>query len=291
MREVIQYPDGKSFLKDTLAFLEQEEARNAVLIGIAMANIQVSEGHSVKPLFFTIKKKGEVVCCGVQTPPRNMIVYGTDAYAEEAAVVLCDHLSKHNYSLPGVGGPVLLARCVAQHWANYGSLRSEVMMRSVIYQLDQVNNLDPPAGTFRKASSADIPLVAGWITEFVKESLPGESLSVADIFSMAAERIGQGEIFLWEDNGQPVSMAGSARETKNGASVNYVYTPPVYRGKGYATGCVSGLSKVLLGRGKKFCALYADTNNPLSNKIYLKIGYRPIAEFEQIHFFPLANTR
>jgi uncharacterized protein len=70
----------------------------------------------------------------------------------------------------------------------------------------------------------------------------------------------------------------------NCAVVNEVYTPPYFRGKGYASSCVVGLSDHMLESGYKSCSLFTDLNNPVSNSIYMKIGYKPICDYVNISF-------
>lgn len=69
-------------------------------------------------------------------------------------------------------------------------------------------------------------------------------------------------------------------ETPNGVRVGLVYTPAELRRRGYATSCVSRLTQLLLDSGKKYCCLYADLANPASNRIYEKVGYRPVCDGE-----------
>ena len=59
---------------------------------------------------------------------------------------------------------------------------------------------------------------------------------------------------------------------------------PEHRGRGYASGCVAALSQAMLDRGKRFCALYTDLSNPISNKIYQNVGYRPIVDCSMVSF-------
>src|SRR5207245_4131635 len=94
---------------------------------------------------------------------------------------------------------------------------------------------------------------------------------------------------LWENGGQPVSMAGWGGWTPNGIRVGPVYTPPELRGRGFATTLTAELSRCLLdGRlfedGRRFCFLYTDLANPTSNAIYERIGYRRVAESAEIWF-------
>ena len=94
---------------------------------------------------------------------------------------------------------------------------------------------------------------------------------------------------LWEDGGEPVSLAGWGGPTPNGIRIGPVYTPPELRGRGYATALTAELSQRLLdGRlfegGRRFCFLYTDLANPTSNAIYERIGYRRVAESAEIVF-------
>ena len=91
-------------------------------------------------------------------------------------------------------------------------------------------------------------------------------------------------VFLWEVEGETVAMAAAQGETPNGIRVGYVYTPPELRGRRYATTLTAGLTRLLLDRGRRFCFLYTDLANPTSNGIYLRIGYRKVAEALQVHF-------
>ena len=91
-------------------------------------------------------------------------------------------------------------------------------------------------------------------------------------------------MFLLLDQNEPVSMARKAGKTPNGSLINFVYTPPHFRRNGYATECVAKLSKLLLEEGNKFCFLFTDLANPISNSIYYKIGYRPVIDLDQYNF-------
>ena len=73
-------------------------------------------------------------------------------------------------------------------------------------------------------------------------------------------------------------MAGFTRELKTAIGVAFVYSPPYYLGKGYATSCVAQISQIALDKGFTKCVLYTDLLNPTSNSIYQKVGYKPICD-------------
>ena len=66
--------------------------------------------------------------------------------------------------------------------------------------------------------------------------------------------------------------------------MNAVYTPPEWRGRGYATAAVATLSSELLGEGYAMCVLYTDLANPTSNRIYRRIGYEAVCDSLHLRF-------
>jgi hypothetical protein len=79
-------------------------------------------------------------------------------------------------------------------------------------------------------------------------------------------------------------MTGNTGPTPNGIRIGPVYTPPEHRGKGYASNLVATQSQWLLDSGRRFCFLYTDLANPISNSIYQRIGYRQVAESAEYSF-------
>lgn len=84
--------------------------------------------------------------------------------------------------------------------------------------------------------------------------------------------------FFWQIDNIIVSMAGLAGSTPNGIRIGWVYTPPDFRGKGYASALVTSISQEQLDKGKKFCFLHTDQDNVTSNAIYQRIGYKKVSE-------------
>jgi predicted GNAT family acetyltransferase len=57
-----------------------------------------------------------------------------------------------------------------------------------------------------------------------------------------------------------------------------VYTPPEFRGAGYASAVTAELSLRALEAGAAEVLLYTDLDNPVSNSIYQRIGYRAVED-------------
>ena len=89
----------------------------------------------------------------------------------------------------------------------------------------------------------------------------------------------------WFDpSGTAVSTASINRVVPGGAAISLVYTPPEHRGHGYGAAVTAATSKAVLDQGGSFCCLYTDLANPISNKIYARIGYRPVQDTAHLRF-------
>ncbi len=129
------------------------------------------------------------------------------------------------------------------------------------------------------AAEPDASLIAGW--------WHGSSLAAfgradaAESERVARRCIADGDVFVW-DVGRPVSMAVKTGPTRTGITVGRVYTPPEERGRGYATACVAELSRMLLTEGRDHCILFVEASNAAAQRLYLRVGYRPVAEFLEL---------
>ncbi len=80
-------------------------------------------------------------------------------------------------------------------------------------------------------------------------------------------------LYLWDDCGI-CAIARIAFVDKEYARINTVYTSPEKRGHGYAGALVSSLAELLIGKGL-IPTVLADEENPISNKMYLSLGFVP----------------
>ena len=97
------------------------------------------------------------------------------------------------------------------------------------------------------------------------------------------ENIEKGYYVLVKDN-KIICQANTSRVMKYGKCVSGVYTPKEERGKSYAYNLIYRISKELLDKGDKYCVLYTDDANPISNHVYEKIGYKRKSDWEELDF-------
>jgi uncharacterized protein len=138
------------------------------------------------------------------------------------------------------------------------------------------------------ATEADLQVLTDWREAFTAEAVPHEASSREEVesytrqrFAAARERVGT---FIWEVDGQPVSMASYGGPTPNSLRIGAVYTPPEYRRRGYASACTAATCDFILSSGRSFATLYTDLANPTSNHIYQAIGFEPVCDAVQYRF-------
>ena len=254
------------------------------MLGLALTAQRSSERFEIQPFYAAVLGDDALQAAALMTPPHNLVVYAApESDAAQAFTLLAQRLVQENWPVPGVLGPSQAALEFATLWQAQTGQAFRLNMHERIYELRQVIPPPPAAGHMRPALPDDLDLVARWLFEFNTEALPDEKITLEEARKNAFNRIGDGSFYLWDD-GQPVALAGKTRPTPHGCCVGPVYTPPEFRNRGYATVLTAALSQLLLNSGKQFTALFTNLANPTSNSIYMKIGYRPVCDFDLYRF-------
>lgn len=273
-----RYENTKAFGEDTMAILLQHEVQNNLPISFIMNRRGADTSDW---LMATVKDdSGNILLTAACTPPFNIILYETGNKTSDAAVqCLSDELKAMDFQLPGVMAEQDLARRFAQLFANNDYHRHQSM---IIMRLDTVSDVPKARGNCRLLTEDDLFYAPYWERAFAEECRT-EVYDIPTNVARMKKRLERQAQFIWEDR-IPVSQAAHGRSTENGAVVNSVYTPPHYRGNGYATSLVAAVTQRLLDQGHQFCCLFADAENPISCGIYRKIGYVDQCVFDVLRF-------
>jgi len=269
----------ETFLEESVKYLEQREALNNLMLGICN-RIKTTPEFYNDVYMATIRENDELILAAVMTVPNKLVVYSNIEACDEAIELLVEDLRSRNIDIPGVVGPKEISKRICDIWSKNSECRVKLEMNMRVYELRQVNINMIGEGILRPANEEDLEFVAQGIYDFEIDTGLNIAPDEEKCYEVARNRLPEKTIFIWEDSGRVVSMAAKARPTQNGATVNLVHTPKELRGKGYASSCVGALSQHLLNSGYKFCSLFTDLANPTSNSIYMKIGYKPVGDYD-----------
>jgi len=222
----------------------------------------------------TVEDGAAVVACALRTPPYSALI--TRAGEKALAFLLADILEEYP-DLPSAAGPEPTISSFAKLWSERTGATVRPRVRMGLFEARRVLPPPLPAGAIRVATEADLPTVAQWTAAFIDETGLDNPTDPAD---MARAQIEAGSLRLW-CNERPVSTAAWSGRTGTTVRINFVYTPPEHRGRGYASACVASLTQELLDEGLRSCCLYTDLVNPTSNKIYQAVGYRPVCDMTE----------
>ena len=276
---LIRYEDIGAFHGDVYDALAAHEVVNNLPLGILMRGVN----DEAKPDWFMARVEGADACelIALMTPPRNLVLTSENRDVPVDAIsLLAQHMAEGGILPPGVVAETALADRFAYAFSESSGKKAEIAARQRLYRLDRVEDV-PVVGELRLSSLRDMHYLPFWMKAFTDECFH-ENAPLDE--ASARYCVDRGMMYILEDGGQPVSMAGSSRQMPHGRAVGPVYTPPYLRGKGYATACVALLSRLILEKGNDYCALFTDLENPISNSIYQKIGYYPICDFREIKF-------
>ncbi|MDR3121910.1 MAG: GNAT family N-acetyltransferase [Clostridiales bacterium] len=284
------YNDVKLFFQDTYDILMRHEAQNLIPLGnVIIGNEGKDKTDWRDPanwFMATVSDDTGIRLTAIMTPPYNLTLYATDNQNDhEAVACLIAGISKNNFALAGVMAENTLAESFARAYTADKGTKYSINKSQRIYELLKVNPGISSVGHLRAAQENDMAFIPYWIEGFNSDCF-GTAPSVHRDAERYLYHISTGKLFILTDNGTPVSMANISREMRSVCGVNYVYTPPYFRGKGYATSCVAAVSRIILERGFSKCVLYTDLANSTSNSIYQKIGYKPICDSLEIKFNP-----
>jgi len=229
---------------------------------------------------YGLDSQGRIGAVALRTPPAPLLVSELDA---PAAAALIERWLPQDPDVPAVIALSSTARALARAWEHASGMRSRCRVREAMYALREVRDPPRPApGQLRPAGGADRELLIEWERSFAAEA--GVAV-VGDAQRMVDRRLRDGSQFVWHVEG-PVSTLVLSPMIAGTVRIGPVYTPRQHRRRGYAGSAVAAACRLALSRGAERCALFADLDNPTSNRVYLSVGFSAIADWEEHQFGP-----
>jgi len=286
--KIHRYEDPVEFQKTIHSHLLQHEAENNLPLGV-LASVISGEYIEKTPYMGVVEEGGIPILVMMCTPPYPVLfTYRETAPRHQVLIdVLIDLKDDLGEDFTGITGNKDLSAQIIKVWKELTGGQAKIELAMRIYKLEKVIQTKGVAGNLRSISADDREVLIDWYSGFHREAMNEEQEH--DFFEKQVDRYLCSDpkirgLWIWEDEGVPVSMAGYAGPTPNGIRIGAVYTPPEHRKQGYASAVTAGLSQYLLDQGYKYCFLFTDLLNPTSNHIYQQIGYQPVCDVDRYDF-------
>jgi GNAT superfamily N-acetyltransferase len=248
--------DSKTFTDYHRAALEADDVRHNVILATL-------EGQDIQD--YRLWTLGGPGACAIQRPDLPIVLGALD---QQQCHRLADEVQDLN--APGVVGSDDTPKWFVERAVQCGQEFHDPIPHR-IHALREPPRYPGSPGTARQVGTADIDLYVRWMFAFCDEAVPHEQKPNRDRLEKRAA-----SYFLWSVAGEAVSMAGIVRRTRLSAAITSVYTPPEYRGRGYAGSVTATVVEQIFAEGKAAACLYSDVRNPYSNRCYAKIGFKPV---------------
>ncbi|MCL8026477.1 GNAT family N-acetyltransferase [Nocardioides bruguierae] len=162
----------------------------------------------------------------------------------------------------------------------------EVAVPTRLYELDRLVRPTAPAGAARAADEADLPWLVPLLGRFETEAAAQAGRTHRDAGDHLDEhwvrrRLEADALWVWEVAGTPVCAVGATPPAFGVSRVGPVMTPAEHRGRGYAGALTAHVTALREAQGVRVC-LFTDAGNPVSNALYQRLGYRPLADMTEV---------
>jgi uncharacterized protein len=277
--------DPAEFARRVDPLLATDPARHTVQLGILDA-LQHDPGRYGSHRLWLVEDGAGAAAAAVQTAPYPPLI--ARPRDDASLIELAQGMHAGGVDLHGVNGAEPEVGRFAEEWARLAGTRSTVRMSLRLHALEEVRPVPPSPGRARHAGDDDFALLLDWMAAFIVDTGVNDDPEQNERLIRSRLAGDPPTLWLWEVDGQPVSLAGYSGASTGAARVGPVYTPPEQRGHGYATSLVAELTEHLLAVGHPGCLLYTDLANPTSNAIYRRIGYLPVCDSSEYEFGALS---
>jgi GNAT superfamily N-acetyltransferase len=227
---------------------------------------------------------GAVVSAGMRTatfPPYPPFLL---PMPDAAAIALAGALHERGEEVLGVNGALPAVRLMLEELARLAGGRVEVAQHTRLHALDRLLPPAPAPGTLVTGTEDDVELAMVWYGAFMADADEqagrprGASAHEVPDRESLLRRLRDGRIWFWVDEtGQRVHLTAANPPAFGVSGIGPVYTPPEHRGRGFASNAVAEVSRRIVAAGAQAC-LFTDQANPISNRIYAAVGFRPVAD-------------
>lgn len=199
----------------------------------------------------------------MKVEPYSMLLFGAEAAIPE----LLDFLVGNGYEIRNILGGETVCDAMVQIMASQHSAE--------YYEALAMDFMEATEKTEPSSPEVEIPVDAD-LDELVEcEHRFVEDFGLDDKVNADRIRSRLPEFRILRQDGRIACMASVSKATPFALKIANVYTRPEYRGRGLARKVVNTLKNEILAQGK-IATLNVDKKNPVSNHLYLSLGFRKV---------------
>lgn len=269
--------DPASWREAATPFFARDPLRSTIPMTVMTA--PGFDAQSGLELFRVLTATGDACLYALRTPPFSLVLA---LGPPEGAAALAGRrdLLVPEAELPGVTGPITLVDAFATAYEHASNRRRRSQTELRLHALERLIRPRAPIGRGRLAAAPDAAALSVFFEGFAREvHMPPDP----GLRARLDRGIIDAKIYVWEVDGELVSVAQHSDSVFGWSRVRLVYTPPTHRGKGYAAACVAMTSEAAMASGGGAC-LFTDLSNPTSNALYRRLGYEPAGDYREVLF-------
>lgn len=274
-----EFSDARKFTAEAGPFLAFRESENAfILFEMPRRILEEQENPSHRSRFFAILEQNRIVSVAVFQPSGLLLATWM---TQKVMRLLVEGLTMSKAKISSLIAPSPVAWELGRLCAERGAGRVEFRREQRVYQFTEVCHHLSATGHLRHADAADRDLLFKWLGGFSLE-VNYQMLTIENIYR---QLMGDKSLYLW-CNPEPVAMAAWVGCTPNGGTINFVYVPTEFRGKGHGKAVIAALARQMLSSGAHYCSITADPHDMRANMLYKKLGAHAITDLLHCEIVP-----
>lgn len=270
------YKTGQEFLDENLDIIRNDPLGATFFEANANMIPHCDDGNYA----LRVEVDGELLLA-IHVGKYPMVLYGSKLCVDE----LAEAVTKHKLSFGKTIGDLELSTAFLTAYERRVGGSHKVSKSMDVMYCKQVKRCDTTG--VEQATEREIDGIVQLAVDFTLEVL-NERPNQIELFDKVSSQL-KNFAFIRE-HGEIVSVAESIDEGNGLCRISYVYTKPTYRNKGYSRKIVTFLTQRANDAGN-FVYLHVDKNNPISNHLYLSIGYAYVKPRYEIDYVPATNGK
>lgn len=275
MAEIINFDTDGAFFKRNMPFIQRYYFQHFYLI--KAYETLLSGQHKVVDAFNVTD--GELLIIYLATDA-GIYIYG-NAFNEAMIDILYTRATRNKYTnFSFSGNKAILTSLFDGFHIDYTIIKDRI-----IYETKATLPLKRKhLGKALKSGTIDLEILAQMSYQYSIEEWGEREGRGMDYVRLMVKQAVQDGALVQYDTSLGIACIAQVLNMQNGLPIiGSLYTPAEKRGKGYATMLVHALTKKILGNGFEKCGIISDATNPITNKLFVNVGYLPVYEHLSLH--------